>query len=281
SVRPSRVVRVSGFVQAEPGAPPPTGAQLAYRFGDAVLSRGFRTARVGPDGAFEFPEVTEGVYMLSGSGTFDQTVTVRDTDIAGLILTSRRGSTVTGTVVGEDDAPPPFRSAGVRLTILSPTEHALPTVRVVSPEPDWSFKMQGLGGTFLFRALGLPDGWALGAVKFGDRDITDTPWDVPTGGKHIDRLKIVVTEETRKLTRTVIDDANKPTPGATVVVFAEDERLWLPGSRFVRFARPRRDGQFAIAGLPPGTYRAIAREFVEDGQWEDPAFLVESRAHAT
>jgi hypothetical protein len=45
----------------------------------------------------------------------------------------------------------------------------------------------------------------------------------------------------------------------------------------VRTMRPDRDGRFAMTGLPPGTYRAIAREYVEEGQWEAPAFLEAAR----
>ena len=281
TMRPSRAVRVSGRAESEAGAPPPSGAQLAFRFGDGILTAGFRTTRVASDGAFEFADVTEGVYSLSAGSSLDEVVTVRDGDVAGLTLTSRRGSTVTGVFVGEDDAPPPFRAAGVRVNLLAPAGNVLPTVRIVSAEADWSFKLQGLGGPFLFRVMGLPDGWTLGAVRLGDRDITDTPWDVPTGGKQIDGLRIVVTQKSGTLSGTVSDAAGQPTTAATVVVFADDDKLWTPGSRFVRAVRPQKDGTFSVSALPPGTYRAIARDFVEEGQWDDRAFLDEVRDRAT
>ena len=273
TMRPSRVVRVGGHAQAEAGAPPPTGAQLAYRFGDGILTAGLRTARVAGDGSFEFPEVTEGVYLLSGSGTFDETVTVRDTDVAGVALVSRMGSTITGSVVSDQDAPPPFRSPGVRISLIAASERVLPTVRIITPDANWAFTMKNIGGPFLFRTLGLPEGWTLGAVKLGDRDMTDVPWDVPTGNKQIDGLSIVLTQKAGKVSGTVTDAAGKPTAAATVILFADDEKLWMPGSRFVRAVRPSRDGTFSIAGLPAASYRAVARDFVEDGQWEDASFL--------
>ena len=281
AMHPSRTVHISGRVESEPGGRPVTGAQLAYRFGDGILSSGFRTTRVTGDGSFDFADVTEGVYSVSaGSGT-DETITVRDADISGLSLTSRIGSTVSGVFVGEDDGPPPFRSPGVRVNLLAPLGNVLPTVRIVSPEPDWSFKLSGLGGPFLFRAIGLPEGWAVGAVKIGDRDITDTPWDVPTGGKQLDGLKIVLTQKAGRIFGSVVDASNKPTSGATVIVFADDEKLWVPGSRFISAQRPSKDGSFSLAGLPPGIYRAIARDLVEDGQWFDRDFLEEIRDVAT
>jgi hypothetical protein len=137
------------------------------------------------------------------------------------------------------------------------------------------------GGPFLFRIFGLPQGWTLGAVKLGERDITDTPWDVPTGGKQIDGLKIALTQKAVRLSGSVVDASNKPTSGATVIVFADDEKLWLPGSRFISAQRPSRDGTFSFVGLPPGVYRAIARDLVEDGQWFDRDFLEAIRDGAT
>jgi hypothetical protein len=184
---------------------------------------------------------------------------------------------VSGTLVTDDDARPPFPPSGVRLLLDAPVGKVLPTVRVGYLEPDWSFKLANLGGPFLFRTIGLPEGWMLGAVKLNDKDITDVPWDVPTGGQQIAGLKIVVTQKVGRVSGSVLDDTGKPTSGATIVVFADEENLWMPSSRFVRTTRPDRDGRFSIAGLPAGTYRAMAREFVEDGQWDDRAFLEAAR----
>jgi hypothetical protein len=103
---------------------------------------------------------------------------------------------------------------------------------------------------------------------------------VPTGGRQIDGLKIVLTQKVGRVSGSVVASDGKPTASATVLVFADDDKLWMPGSRFVRAVRPDRDGRFTIAGLPAGTYRAIAREIVEDGQWDDRAFLEEIRDQA-
>jgi hypothetical protein len=189
----------------------------------------------------------------------------------------KSGSTVSGTLVTDEETRPPFQPSGVRVSLQAPYGKVLPTVRVVSLEADWSFKMAELGGPFLFRLIGLPQGWTVAAVRLDDKDITDAPWDVPTGGRQIGGLKIVVTQKVGRVSGSVVDEANQPTSSAAIVVFAEDETLWIPGSRFVRTTRPDRDGRFSIAGLPGGTYRAIARAYIEDGQWEDPKFLEEAR----
>ena len=162
----------------------------------------------------------------------------------------------------------------------APTGEVLPTVRVVSVDADWSFKMTSLGGPFLFRVMGIPDDWMLDSVRLGDKDITDTPWDVPTGGKNIGGLQVMVTRKVGRISGTVLDAAGKPSAAATVVVFSEDSDLWMPASRFIRAARPDSEGHFSISGLPAGVYRAIAKAFVETGEWEDKAFLEAARPDA-
>lgn len=280
---PGRAVTVSGRVQTEvPGMPPVTEIWLAYAIGEGfTLSSGARKARVESDGSFEVKDVTSGVYSIRAGGALDQLLTVGETDVTGLTLVSRVGSTVTGRLVTEDDAPPPFSPSGVRVTLVAPYDNVLPTVRVASPDADWWIKMPSLGGPFLFRVSGLPPGWALGAVKLGDRDISDVPWDVPTGARQLGGLKIVLTQKVGRVAGAVTTSDGKPAESATVIVFAEDEKLWVPGSRCVRIARPDKDGLFSLSGVPAGTYLAVARELVEEGEWEDPAFLEQLRAGGT
>ena len=161
------------------------------------------------------------------------------------------------------------------------SDKVLPTVRVVEAADDWSFKMQGLGGPFVFRLTGLPDDWMLASGTLNGRDITDEHFDVPTGGKEITGATLVVTRKVTRVAGTVLDDRGNPTSSAAVLVFADDSTEWFPYSRAVRVTRPDTDGRFTITHLPPGTYRAVALEFIERGQEEDVAFLTELRDAAT
>ncbi len=125
--------------------------------------------------------------------------------------------------------------------------------------------------------VGLPDTWMLDSVKIGERDITDTPYDVPTGGLDISDLQIVLTRKVGTVTGSVVSVDGKPTRDATVVLFAEDASLWHAPSRYVRSTRPTADGTFSITGLPGGTYLAVVREFIADGEWESKEFLDAAR----
>jgi Carboxypeptidase regulatory-like domain len=280
TLRTVRPVTVSGQIRSETGPlPANSGASLMYSWGEGAFLFGARRASVGADGRFEIKDVTEGPYELSGTGG-NMALKVGEADIDNLDLVRRIGSTVTGTIVTDEDTPPPFSNSGVRVNVLAPFGNVLPTVRVVGAESDWSFKLQNLGGPFLFRVLGLPPGWALGAVRLGARDITDAPWDVPTGGKEVDGLRIVLTQKISRVAGTIVDRDGKPTDDGVALVFADDDKLWIPGSRFVRTARPGKDGRFALSDMPAGAYRAIALEAVEDGQWDDPSFLEALRDQA-
>jgi hypothetical protein len=75
------------------------------------------------------------------------------------------------------------------------------------------------------------------------------------------------------VTGRIVTADGKPSNDATIIVFAQDPERWAPGSRFIRSARPRSDGSFSITGLVPGSYRALARQYVIDGQWENSEFL--------
>ena len=129
--------------------------------------------------------------------------------------------------------------------------------------------------------MGIPDEWTLGAVRLEGKDITDIEYDVPTGGKEVRGLEVVLTRKIGRVSGTVTDSTGKPASQATVVVFSEEDDHWRPYSRYVQATRPSSDGRFSLKGLPPGTYRAIVRDFIEEGQWEDRQFLESVRDEGT
>jgi hypothetical protein len=69
-----------------------------------------------------------------------------------------------------------------------------------------------------------------------------------------------------------------------IVVSGDDldgnRQRWSDGSRWVASARPDQGGRYQFRGLPAGAYLAIALEYVEDGNWNDPAYLESIRDRA-
>ena len=235
------------------------------------------STRTGADGSFELRDVPPGTYALRGNVGRNETHSIPvdvEGDIDNLLLVPRSGSTVTGVVVTDTGEPPPFPASGARLSLLAPEpERVLPTVRVPAINSDWSFTLSNVGGPFLFRLSGFPEAWMIDSVQLNDDDFTDVPWDVPTGARQISGLRIVITKEVAKIDGSVLTVKGTPTADAVVVVFPDDERQWMFGSRFVRTARPTTEGRYSISGLPAGEYLVVAEQELMDGEWESREFL--------
>jgi hypothetical protein len=120
----------------------------------------------------------------------------------------------------------------------------------------------------------------LDAVRLNDDDITDAPYDVPTGGKQIAGLRVVITKEASAISGTVTEKGAASTD-AIVVAFSEDERHWIYGSRFIRTARPTAGGAYSISGLPAGDYLVVAERELMEGEWESRDYLKGATARAT
>lgn len=138
---------------------------------------------------------------------------------------------------------------------------------------DWTFRFTNMAGQYLFRVEGLPPEWVLASVVLGGKTITDTPLAFRAGDPDVAGLQIVLSRQGGRVEGQVVSSDGVPAPDSTVLVFASDPSRWTLASRFVRTVRPDNAGRFVVTGLPPAPYRVIARDFVPDGQWEDPEFL--------
>jgi hypothetical protein len=88
----------------------------------------------------------------------------------------------------------------------------------------------------------------------------------------------VLTTETTELSGSVVDAEQRVVPDASIIVFAEDaRRIW----RRARWVRPDLTGAFAITGLPPGDYLAVALADVDETRWYAPDYLDALRRQAT
>jgi protocatechuate 3,4-dioxygenase beta subunit len=114
--------------------------------------------------------------------------------------------------------------------------------------------------------------WTLKSVAIAGRDVTDEPIELRSG-HDIDNVTIVMTDRATEITGTVRDSSGAGIAAMPVIAFSTDQQQWLPQSRSIQAVRTGRDGTYRLRGLPPGNYRIIATDDVEQGEWFDPAFL--------
>ena len=281
-----RATRVSGRVENANGEPlaglPVNLSRITRTIGGALFSSSAGgSGRTDRDGSFEIRNIPPGEYMvsatLSSTLSASHTVMVTETDLTNIVLTPGQQSAVSGTVVAEDGAMPNFPATRLQIAPITAVDGGgLQPWDGESPQAvkaDWSFAFNGMAGRFLFRVNGLPDDWMLRSVTLNGRDMTETAVETPTDGKPLTGLRMVLSQKGARVTGVVLDAHGAPLVDSSVVVFAEDPALWTPGTRFVKSTRPDQEGRFVVAGLPAGAYLVAPKDFVAEGEWEDPAFL--------
>jgi hypothetical protein len=79
----------------------------------------------------------------------------------------------------------------------------------------------------------------------------------------------------------VVKVKGEPATTASVVLFPEDTAQWVFPSRRVRMIRVDQNGVFRLRALPPAErYLAVAVDYLQQGEFQDPEFLERMRARA-
>jgi hypothetical protein len=202
-----------------------------------------------------------------------------DGDVAGLTVTTSRSGTVDVTIVADQSVTAPLPS-GVRVTIRTSDANA---ITMNHNSPGGATMLLSLSGPSRVAVDGLPENWALKAIVLDNEDVTDKPIELRNGRPNA--LRIVLTDKVTDVVGSIAAASFADTGRvvqATVVVFADDETKWSYPSRFVRTARASEKGTFQVTGLPSNAeYRAIAVDYLEDGEETDPEFLKRMRERAT
>jgi hypothetical protein len=279
------VVRVSGTVTTASGARP---AGLSVRFRSAAdVSEGAMGLLSRAGDGFEFRDVPPGEYWLlavavATPNAAPEYVATRITvDVPGvmdLALTTAPGASVSGQIRTDtwDPVPAGLELVAVETALEMPIAGTLPprvaTLSRLGVAADGRFMFTSLFGPRRFRVDNLPAGWALAAVRVGERDITDEWFDV-SGSQLMAPIEVVITSRTATVTGRVHFDVGRTAGRPRVVVFSEDRERWSPTSRFVWTVEADADGRFEISGVLPGAYRIAAVEYLDDGAWMDPDVL--------
>jgi hypothetical protein len=212
-------------------------------------------------------------------------VAVDNADISGLTLVTAPGGTLTATFAADAGVsrplPPDLRVEAIGGTQVGVMNDSFTTNGIRQ------MRLAGLSGPTRLRVTGLPESWAVKAIMAGGADVTDAPINVRGGNVDV---RIVLTDRVTEVSGTLPPAPASPAEPAAdrsgrepyVVVFAADSARWAYPSRFVRSTRADARGGFRIAGLPAHErYLAVALEYLENGEADDPQFLERMRNRAT
>jgi hypothetical protein len=287
-LQPVRAVRVSGTVVDSNGAAAQAVLNLTSAgFGDEGGLRMGNASRVLPDGTFAILNVVPGDYILTATGRSNRNnatpevasmpITVGNEDLAGVAIAMSKGGSIRGTVVADNNGKVQTTNIQVSVQPLRQTPGAfLPRAQVSSTG---TFELNGLIGAHVLRVDRLPEGWIVKSIRANGRDITDTALEFR--GSESASVQVVLTNRISEISGTVKANGQTAT-AASVVLFPEEPAQWIFPSRRIRMVRADQTGVFRARSLPPGErYLALAVDYLEQGEFQDPVFLERMKGRAT
>jgi hypothetical protein len=282
---PVPAVRVSGVAVDGLGRPlAGASVNISERLFSGMFGNG---AQVEPDGTFTIPGVPPGNYTVraflraSPEVVATADVTVSSADVKDVQIVAVKPSSLRGRVVFEAGGAKRPAPAAVRLNIVRST--MLGGMQGIdAPREDWTFEMKTAAGHILMRTgiFGGSD-WRLKRVLSADGvDVTDAGFEVPANAT-VDGLVIELTAGHAEVSGTVVDAAGASVRDCVVVLFAQDQGRWTPGTRYYGVGRPDAEDVFHVR-IPAGDYYAAAFELDDPAvSLNDPDILQQLRDRAT
>jgi len=283
-----RAVSVTGTVFDSRGRPAAGLAVTVRPAGDSLLALLNMAAGTSqPNGQFTVRNLMAGEYLLHAvvrtpdskdQEAADVPLTIGGMDIEGMTVTAAPNGRIVGRVIFDGEAKPTFPPGSLRVSAAAFFSVQVPSAQVGA---GWEFEIRNIEpGRLTLSFDALPSGWALKRVVANGRDVTEFPFELAPGDSATS-VEMTLTDKPTTLTGVVSRDATSPTSDDyTVVVFGDDPAEWREGSRRVLVARPDQHGAYKLTGLLPGRYRAIAVEYLDDGEQWNPEFLGWARSRA-
>jgi len=285
---PARMSRITGTAVDSQGRPM-VGSVMAIPRGDSVMMMFGAPAQIKPDGSFAVGGLAPGRYSLQARfmGGPDAEaayadVTVSGDDITGIRLVASKPSVVSGRVLVDPAAAQTMRPSAFRLT-LQPVQFDMVMIGGMMPGPvndDLTFEIKAQPGTLRVALVGQTPGWSIRSVRYRGTDITDSGMEFRPN-EDVSDLEVELTNKATDVSGLVTNSKGEAVKDYSVIVFPQDREKWTGNSRYMRTARPDQDGRFKVNGLPPGEYRVIALDYLDQNEWNSPEYLDGLRSKAT
>jgi len=293
ALRLSPAVRVSG-VATSPSGPmknlalrlvPPGASNTAD-----VNPKGAATGVTDTNGAFTFPAVTPGPYILRAeyadqanpnipnsadvSLWASQPLTVADTDITGLAVTMRAGLRVSGRIDFKGATESPLSGSQPVVVMLLPVGAISFNFLRAFVAADGSFTIPGDPPGRYTIYTQAPPGWTWQTVTRGGKTVMDDAIELDSGD--LSGFVLTFSKESSRIAGSITGADGKSAADADVTVFPADSALWREGiinRRRVRSVHATSSAAFVISDLAPGDYyiAAVGSRFINDAA--DPLFL--------
>lgn len=252
-------------------------------------------AESGPDGRFSIENIPPGPYTLSATvfrelmgprpagapenmvfrhpESVSMPVVIAGDEMNDVTLVTRGAGFISGRIVADTGVAAPLPP--VRLNIRGAGAGAI--MSIGSGTSQGEFRMASSGGPVTLGVLEIPDDWMLKAILLDGKDVTD---DTIDARGDVAGIRVVMTNRVTSVSGVV--ESRGDAGGQGVLIFPDDPGKWNWPSRFVKTTRSDADGRFMIRALPLGErYLAVALDYLEDGDEQDPQLLERLRTRAT
>lgn len=286
---PTRVSRVSGTAVDAQGRPF-TGMVMTVPRGDSVMMMFGPPAQIKPDGSFVVGGLAPGRYMLQARamgpmGTDTEAayldLTVNGDDIDGVRLVATKPSTASGRVIVDPAAAPALRPSMLTLSLQRvDLDLFMLGMMPAKVADDLTFEIKAAPGRARVALIGQVPGWTIRSVRYRGVDVTDSGIEFRPNEDVAD-VEVELSNRVSSVSGLVTSSKGETLKDYSVVVFPADRDKWTPNSRYMKTARPDQDGRYKVNGLPPGEYRVIALDYLDQNEWNTPQFLDGIRSRAT
>jgi uncharacterized surface anchored protein len=270
-------VRVSGRVVNTVGVPVSLIALTPRNGGMGPLVN--RANPLDATGRFEIEGVAPGSYSLLAvanrggkSYSASQPLEIGNQNIENVSLTIGPGLEIDGRVRVEGNSQSSLTRVRAALQSRESSGVIFGSIPNSDVNEDGTFQLEQVNpGRYTVVFTGLPEGYYVKSIRWGDADVLGSGLDVTSGAPGV--LGVVLSPNAGQIAGVVRNpQTGQPAPGASVALIPqEQERRGQPS--YYKTATADQSGCFTLKNLAPGQYKAYAWEDLEAGAQMDPDFL--------